>query len=323
LISSSHCSVLFSYLCTLLLLLFTHGPDWPWPHRVAPASVASVLGLKMDAPTPALFLSSGKLLMSTVFLLWVYLFLYFWFLFSFFFKIYFINICKYTVAVFRHSRRGSQILLRVVAGIWTLDLRKSSRVLLPTEPSHQPLVPFFKQGFSVQPWLSWDTLCRPGWPQTQKSACLCLPSAGIKGVCHHAQLNYVYCVGTGALGGQRQICLKLEEHKGICYLTGLLGTAFRYYERAVSANNCWANSPAPKNKSLKIKLRVGGWRDGPAVKSTDCSSRGPEFNSQQPHGGSQPSAMGSNALFWCVSEDSYSVLTYIKYKSGWGSSMGL
>ena len=28
------------------------------------------------------------------------------------------------------------------------------------------------------------------------------------------------------------------------------------------------------------------------VKSTDCSSRGPEFNSQQPHGGSQPSVMG-------------------------------
>jgi hypothetical protein len=31
----------------------------------------------------------------------------------------------------------------VVAGIWTLDLRKSSRVLLPTEPSHQPLNPTF------------------------------------------------------------------------------------------------------------------------------------------------------------------------------------
>ena len=25
---------------------------------------------------------------------------------------------------------------------------------------------------------------------------------------------------------------------------------------------------------------------------------GPEFNSQQPHGGSQPSVMGSNTLFW-------------------------
>ncbi|EGW08013.1 hypothetical protein I79_019970 [Cricetulus griseus] len=29
-----------------------------------------------------------------------------------------------------------------------------------------------------------------------------------------------------------------------------------------------------------------------------CSSRGPEFNSQHPHDGSQPSIMGSGALFW-------------------------
>jgi hypothetical protein len=29
-------------------------------------------------------------------------------------------------------------------------------------------------------------LCRPGWPQTWRSACLCLPSAGVKGVrCQH------------------------------------------------------------------------------------------------------------------------------------------
>jgi hypothetical protein len=35
-------------------------------------------------------------------------------------------------------------------------------------------------------------------------------------------------------------------------------------------------------------------------KSTDCSSRGPEFNSQQPHGSSQPPVIGSSALFWCV-----------------------
>ena len=49
-----------------------------------------------------------------------------------------------------------------------------------------------------------------------------------------------------------------------------------------------------------------GWRDGSVVKSTDCSSRGPEFNSQQPHG-SQPSVMGSG-----VSEDSYSALIHIK-----------
>ena len=44
------------------------------------------------------------------------------------------------------------------------------------------------------------------------------------------------------------------------------------------------------------------------VKSTDCSSRGPEFNSQQPHGGSQPSVMPPPG----VSEDSYSVYIHIK-----------
>jgi hypothetical protein len=43
-----------------------------------------------------------------------------------------------------------------------------------------------------------------------------------------------------------------------------------------------------------------GWRAGTGVKSTDCSSRDPEFNSQQPHGGSNPSVMGSNAHFWYV-----------------------
>jgi len=36
------------------------------------------------------------------------------------------------------------------------------------------------------------------------------------------------------------------------------------------------------------------------VKSTGCSSRGPEFNSQQSPGGSRTSVTGSNALFWCV-----------------------
>jgi hypothetical protein len=54
-------------------------------------------------------------------------------------------------------------------------------------------------------------------------------------------------------------------------------------------------------------MMTTGWRDGSAVKITDCPSRGPEFNSQQPHGGSRPSVMGFDALFWHVSEDSYSV----------------
>jgi hypothetical protein len=48
------------------------------------------------------------------------------------------------------------------------------------------------------------------------------------------------------------------------------------------------------------RARDGDWRDGMVVKSTNCSSRGPEFNFQQRYGGSHPSVMGSNALFWCV-----------------------
>jgi hypothetical protein len=34
----------------------------------------------------------------------------------------------------------------------------------------------------------WNSLCRPGCPQTLKSACFCFPNAGMNGVHHHAQL---------------------------------------------------------------------------------------------------------------------------------------
>ena len=34
------------------------------------------------------------------------------------------------------------------------------------------------------------------------------------------------------------------------------------------------------------------------VRAPDCSSEGPEFKFQQPHGGSQPSVMRSDSLFW-------------------------
>jgi hypothetical protein len=50
----------------------------------------------------------------------------------------------------------------------------------------------------------------------------------------------------------------------------------------------------------KLERYKEGWRDGSVVKSTNCSSEGPEFKSQQPHGGSQPSVMRSDVLFWCI-----------------------
>jgi len=48
------------------------------------------------------------------------------------------------------------------------------------------------------------------------------------------------------------------------------------------------------------KHSLWGCRDVSGAKSTDCSSRHPEFNAQQPHDDSQPSVMGYNALFWWV-----------------------
>jgi hypothetical protein len=54
------------------------------------------------------------------------------------------------------------------------------------------------------------------------------------------------------------------------------------------------------NIPLFLKNKKEGWRDGSAVKSIDCSSAGPEFKFQQPHGGSQPSVMRSETLFWSV-----------------------
>jgi hypothetical protein len=54
------------------------------------------------------------------------------------------------------------------------------------------------------------------------------------------------------------------------------------------------------NKQTNKQKFEGAGEMAQQLKSTDCSPRGPEFNSQQPHGGSQPSVMESDALFWSV-----------------------
>ena len=59
-------------------------------------------------------------------------------------------------------------------------------------------------------------------------------------------------------------------------------------------------NPVSKKNKRKKGGEGRGRRDGSVVKSTVCSSRGPEFKSQQPHGGSQPPVMRSDALFWYV-----------------------
>jgi hypothetical protein len=61
------------------------------------------------------------------------------------------------------------------------------------------------------------------------------------------------------------------------------------------------------SEQLYLKInRAGNMAQG--LSALTALPKVPEFKSQQPQGGSQPSVMGSNALFWCVSEDSYRVL---------------
>jgi hypothetical protein len=59
-------------------------------------------------------------------------------------------------------------------------------------------------------------------------------------------------------------------------------------------------------------MALMGWRDGLAVKSIDCSSRDPEFNSQQPHCGSHHLEQSPMLSSGVSADDSDSVLTYIK-----------
>ena len=57
------------------------------------------------------------------------------------------------------------------------------------------------------------------------------------------------------------------------------------------------NPSTQETKARGSRSQSQGWRDGSASKSTDCSSEGPEFKSQQPHGESRPPVMRSDTLF--------------------------
>ena len=98
---------------------------------------------------------------------------------------------------------------------------------------------FFKTGFFCIA-LAVLELCRPGWPRIQKSTWLCLPSASIKGVHHHAQ----------QVSFKNQISVYLSD------------SALRTY---------W-------HQYLKSELLV--WRDSSVAESIGCASTRPKFGSQ-------------------------------------------
>jgi hypothetical protein len=68
---------------------------------------------------------------------------------------------------------------------------------------------------------------------------------------------------------------------------------FQGKEEQQHVYNAWVQLSQGLGKTItQLKNKARDWKGGSAVKSTDCSSRGPQFNSQQPHGGSQQYVMG-------------------------------
>jgi hypothetical protein len=53
---------------------------------------------------------------------------------------------------------------------------------------------------------------------------------------------------------------------------------------------------SPLLLSMDQDLELGAGEMAQWVRAPDCSSKGPEFKSQQPHGGSQPSITRSDSL---------------------------
>ena len=100
---------------------------------------------------------------------------------------------------------------------------------------------FFETGFL---WLSWNSLCRPGWPRTQKSACLCLPSAGIKGMCHHClayapqthwnRPSWLWCQPQQSAFSLRARCQEQLAPRGLTHITEQLVPA-RSQDRTISS----------------------------------------------------------------------------------------
>ena len=67
-----------------------------------------------------------------------------------------------------------------------------------------------------------------------------------------------------------------------------------------SALSCWCTWSFYGLNYLCISEKLKAGEMAQWVRAPDCSSEGPEFKSQQPHGGSQPSLTRSDSLFWNV-----------------------
>lgn len=81
---------------------------------------------------------------------------------------------------------GSQEHTTIQAQVFTLVQRALCQLNHLLAPPSDMLAHFRDGNLTVEPWLTWNSICRPGCPQSQKrSICLSLTSAEIKGeYCH-------------------------------------------------------------------------------------------------------------------------------------------
>jgi hypothetical protein len=82
-----------------------------------------------------------------------------------------------------------------------------------------------------------------------------------------------------------------EEEKRLPHFDHMYKRKVKYFKQTViflygGGTKQRASNARKLKETIKSRNQLWGWRDGSAVKSTDCSSEGPEFKSQQPHGGS-------------------------------------
>ena len=91
---------------------------------------------------------------------------------------------------------------------------------------------------------------------------------------------------------QRDMTVSLDRSSGDVYAKLIV------VDSSISRPGCTALNKQCVDtlwSSVKKRMVQGLERYGSVVKSTECSSRGPEFNSQKPHS-LQPSVMRSGAL---------------------------
>jgi hypothetical protein len=112
-------------------------------------------------------------------------------------------------------------------------------------------------------WLSQKSLCRPLALNSQRSTCLCLLSAGIKGMYHYTQLNFIfyeyfahkilYLCNICVPGTHRPESVKYPQNwsnRQLCAIMQAVELEMESSGRAADALNHWAILPAFSFKFL-------------------------------------------------------------------------